>query len=409
MYKLESRVLKIQQKGAALVLMTFIIGLAAAAYVLAVLNVSSFQTGQDKKTYQALKDAKTALIAWAVMHPSVPGLMPYPDRNADPNGYDGLSDCPGGSTDFSHLIGRLPWKAGDYNDCNILLNGLGNQFMDGGNEALWYAVSKNIVHIYSPSGNPVINPSIIDNPPYGKWIHVYDKNGLLVSDKVAAVIFAPGPILSDQDRSGGVADATNYLDTFNLQAGGGAKSNRTYSSADEDFYIGEDSRGVRSDNPIYQQLYYFNDKLVFITINELIDALSKRAAAEAKAQLINYKNSTAIISPSGYYPYASALVYGEYYQRNFQYGGFLPIQQPLQTTSKVCSVSYASVNSSSAVCDFLSNSNVVLFSDDVMTTNMLNSWIKDIDGQTCKLSDLWNNVKQKIENKGLKINAYTSY
>jgi len=29
----------------------------------------------------------------------------------------------------------------------------------------------------------------------------------------------------------------------------------------------------------------------------------------------------------------------------------------------------------SSVCDFLSNSNVVLFSDDVMTTNMLNSWI----------------------------------
>ena len=63
----------------------------------------------------------------------------------------------------------------------------------------------------------------------------------------------------------------------------------------------------------------------------------------------------------------------------------------------------------SSVCDFLSNSNVVLFSDDVMTTNMLNSWMKDIEGQTCKLSDLWNNVKQKIKNKGLKINAYTSY
>lgn len=64
----------------------------------------------------------------------------------------------------------------------------------------------------------------------------------------------------------------------------------------------------------------------------------------------------------------------------------------------------------SYVCDFLpQNSDVVLFSDNVMTTNMLNSWIKDIDGQTCKLSESWNNVKQKIENKGLKINAYTSY
>ena len=64
----------------------------------------------------------------------------------------------------------------------------------------------------------------------------------------------------------------------------------------------------------------------------------------------------------------------------------------------------------SSVCDFLKpNAEVVLFSDNVMTTNMLNSWIRDIDGQTCKLSDLWNHVKQKIENKGLRINAYTTY
>jgi hypothetical protein len=64
----------------------------------------------------------------------------------------------------------------------------------------------------------------------------------------------------------------------------------------------------------------------------------------------------------------------------------------------------------SSVCDFLqTNADVVLFSDDVMTTNMLNSWIKNVDGQTCKLSDLWNNVKQKIENKSLKISAYTTY
>jgi len=64
----------------------------------------------------------------------------------------------------------------------------------------------------------------------------------------------------------------------------------------------------------------------------------------------------------------------------------------------------------SSVCEFLQpNADVVLFSDDVMTTNMLNSWIKNVDGQTCKLSDLWNIVKQQIENKGLKINAYTTY
>jgi len=347
-----------RQKGAVIILIAFIIGLGAAAYILKALNASNLQAEQDRKTYLALREAKIALISWAVAHPATPGLMPYPDRNADAGGYDGLSDCPGGATLFSHLIGRLPWKAGDYSDCNVLLNGLGKEFTDGSNEPLWYAVSKNLVHIYSPSGDPVINPGIINNPPYGNWLRVFDKNGQLVSDKVAAIIFAPGPSQNDQDRSGGTADATNYLDTFNLQAGGGAKSNRTYAAADEDFYIGEDSKGVRPDNPTYQQPYYFNDKLVYITINELIDAVSKRAAAEAKAQLINYKKSIAAATPPGYYPYASAMVSGEYYQKNLQYSGFLPIQQPVQTVSKTCSVNYTSANSSTATCDFSSISNV---------------------------------------------------
>jgi hypothetical protein len=148
---------------------------------------------------------------------------------------------------------------------------------------------------------------MIDNPPYGAWMSVYDKNGQLVSNRVAAIIFSPGPPISDQDRSGGKADATNYLDTFDLQSGGGTKSNRTYSSANEDFYMGEDSRGVRSDNTVYQQPYYFNDKLVYITIDELMAAVEKRAAGEARRALQNYyQNSSAGINTK-FFPYAAAL------------------------------------------------------------------------------------------------------
>ena len=304
---LNAKYLRVGQQGAALILMVFILSLVVLAYTVKALNGNDLRAKEATNTSQALAEAKVALISWAVNHPNAPGLMPYPDRNADAGGYDGLSDCPGGATLYSHLIGRLPWKGADYNDCNILLNGLGKEFLDGSNEPLWYAVSKNLVHIYSPTADPVINPSMIDNPPYGAWMSVYDKNGQLVSNRVAAIIFAPGPPISDQDRSGGKADATNYLDTFDLQSGGGTKSNRTYSSANEDFYMGEDSRDVRSDNSVYQQPYYFNDKLVYITIDELMAEVEKRATGEAKRVLQNYyKNSSAGINTK-FFPYAAAL------------------------------------------------------------------------------------------------------
>lgn len=304
---LSNKYLSVKQQGAALILMVFILSLVVLAYTVKSLNSNDLQVKEATNTSQALAEAKAALISWSVNHSNTPGLMPYPDRNADAGGYDGLSDCPGGATLYSHLIGRLPWKGADYNDCNILLNGLGKEFLDGSNEPLWYAVSKNLVHIYSPTGDPVINPNMIDNPPYGAWMSVYDKNGQLVSNRVAVIIFAPGLPIGGQDRSGGKADATNYLDTFDLQSGGGTKSNRTYSSANEDFYMGEDSRGVRSDNAVYQQPYYFNDKLVYITIDELMAEVEKRAAGEAKRVLQNYyKNSSAGVNTK-FFPYAAAL------------------------------------------------------------------------------------------------------
>ena len=319
---LSAKYLRVKQQGAALILMVFILSLVVLAYTVKALNGNDLRAKEVANTSQALAEAKVALISWAVNHPNAPGLMPYPDRNADAGGYDGSSDCPGGATLYSHLIGRLPWKGADYNDCNILLNGLGKEFLDGSNEPLWYAVSKNLVHIYSPTADPVINPSMIDNPPYGAWMSVYDKNGQLVSNRVAAIIFAPGPPISDQDRSGGQADATNYLDTFDLQSGGGTKSNRTYSSANEDFYMGEDSRDVRSDNSVYQQPYYFNDKLVYITIDELMAEIEKRVAGEARQSLQQYYKT------NQYYPYASHLGTTLSYvaDGNLQ-RGFLPIFQ----------------------------------------------------------------------------------
>lgn len=286
-----------KQKGAALILMAFIIGLAVIAYLLHALDPQRLRLEQDKKTNIALATAKQALLAFAAGNLNHPGQLPYPDRNDDmPPIYDGKSDCGGNpTTNISLLIGELPIY-GQTAPCTETV-GLGINVLDAEGNRLWYAVSPNLVHIYSPPSDPVINPSIISNPAY-QWLKVIDRNGALVSDRVAAVIIAPGNSLSGQNRTA-TAPTSEFLDTFKI--GANTYSNADYTKPDEDFIIGEDSRNVSSTDTTFVQPYNFNDKLVYITIDELIVALNRRAAAEASNLLKSYKSKT------GQFPYAANL------------------------------------------------------------------------------------------------------
>ncbi len=375
--------LRFSQQGAVLILMAFILGLGTVVYLLKAFDAASLQAKQDAKTYQTLKEAKAALIAWAVNHPNTPGLMPYPDRNGDGN-YDNTSDCYASNVSFNtqFTLGRLPLFQNDPNCIThdtidlsgvhdvSAASGLGEDFRDGAGERLWYEVSSNLLHDYKSTGphsngtSPVINPDIVNNPSY-PWFVVRDRNGVVISNRVAAVIISAGAPVGAQDRSSGIADANQYLDKI-VMADGTPYKNYGYQvlgvTPVQEFIIGDDLRLVAKSDPTYKnqsiEPYYYNDKLVYITIDELMAALSRRVAAEAKVQLVNYKSATATSSPPGYYPYASAMVSVEYYQKSNQYTGFLPIQQPVQTSPKSCSVTYANVNSSSAVCDFSSITNV---------------------------------------------------
>ncbi len=334
--------LKLNQRGASLIIMVFILTLVILAYMVKSLNVNELRAKEATATLQALAAAKAALLNWSVNHSSVPGLMPYPDRNGDSN-YDGQSDCPGGTTSLNHLIGRLPWKMADYKSCNTLLNGLAKEFVDGTGEPLWYAVSKNLVHIYSPSGDPVINPSIIDSPTYS-WLKVYDKNGNLVSDKVAVIIFAPGAPLPDQNRSSGYANVTEYLDKFTYKSA--LNSNQDYDGYDEDFYMGEDLHAVRSDNTDYTQPYYFNDKLTYITIDELMAELEKRAATEARNTLQKYYTAN-----NNIFPHAAPLANNNVCEPN-TFAGLLPLP------SCTCTIGAASNYARTCTCSFAAVSSV---------------------------------------------------
>jgi hypothetical protein len=314
-----------KQKGAVVILMAFIIGLGATAYLLYALDPARLRVEQDKKTYQTLNEAKQALIAWAVSHQYTPGQMPWPDRNGDGN-YDGSSDCMPVAGVFLYplLLGQLPSlpTTSPCLDPNTGLNiylglstypGLGNEFRDAQGNKLWYAVSRNLVYDYENAEAPIINPGMINPPhllintPYLRqggtqsypWIQVLDRNGALISDRVAAVIIAPGDAIGGQNRSAAAPVASEFLDRFVI--GATPYSNRTNDDADEDFIMGDDSRYVSNNDPNFVKPYNFNDKLVYITIDELMAALEKRVGEEVRTSLKTYQDT------NGYYPYAAQL------------------------------------------------------------------------------------------------------
>ena len=357
----------VKQKGAALILMAFILGLAAAVFVLKTYNSDSAKAEQDEKTYKALNEAKQALIAWAVNHPNTPGLMPYPDRNGDGN-YDDTSDCYASNVNFSpsFTIGRLPLFKSDPNCVNAkstVATALTDDIRDGTGERLWYEVSKNLLHDYKNNGNPagtspIINPSIV-NSPSNPWFVVRDRNGTVISNRVAAVIIAPGAPIGNQDRSSGIAGANQFIDKI-VMADGTAYTNYTYQDYPaitpiQDFIVADDLRVVSKSDPTYKnqsvEPYYYNDKLVYITIDELMAALEKRVAVEVKDAVKKYKIST------GFFPYASILGgYKNYSSVTGKLTGALPV-----VPSHISSCSYVGIStiSSTSTCSFLDVNSVV--------------------------------------------------
>ena len=310
-----------KQKGAVLILLAFIIGLGVLAYMLHAFDPQRLRLEQDKKTYQSLNAAKEALIAWAVSHPNTPGLMPYPDRNGDGN-YDDTSDCYISTVNFNPIftLGRLPLFRSDPFCINAkvsVISGITGDFRDGTGERLWYEVSSNLLHDYKNNGgnpngtSPIINPSIV-NTSTNPWFVVRDRNGVIISDRVVAVIIAPGYPSGVQDRSGGIANANQYLDKI-VMADNTPYQNYGYSlpGLPQEFIIGDDFRTVAKNDPTYKnqtiEPYYFNDKLVYITTDELMAALEKRVGEQVRNALKIYHDT------NGFYPFAAKLGSSKFY------------------------------------------------------------------------------------------------
>ena len=254
---------------------------------------------------QRLLFARDALLGYAVGNISDvgrPGQLPAPDNLQDGN-YDGnqnyLSCLDGtavnglpvltvaGSANF-RCIGKLPWRT-----LGISLDTV-DEFDATGNVP-WYAVSANL------SANNIcldqINPTTVSAAPISyvcgsttappfPWLKVCDQSGKLLSDRVAFVVIVPGaPIETTgraQVRSGSPRPQPgDYLDAIPQPAGWSAlpaaQRCATYDNAAlSNEFVTADTTSA------------FNDRLLYVTIDELMARVESRVAQQVREALANY-------------------------------------------------------------------------------------------------------------------------
>lgn len=289
-----------RQDGAALLILLVIVIIATTGVLLNSLNRVTVTAERDKKTAEALAQAKEALIYFSTIKATRPGDLPIPDvlePSESPPNYDGTTDgitngCPGTGA-AKRCLGRLPWR-----DLGMSLDTSTENDVPG--VMPWYAVSANLANplLLDVLNSETANLGLALPQP---WLTVRDARGNVISSRVVAVVILPGAPVGSQARPEppNLAGVNQYLDTVIVPVGCAAPCvPGTYSNSDldNDFIMGEDfSRTADLDDN-------FNDRLIYITIDELMTAVEKRVGNELKTILAAY------YSVQGYYPWADFMV-----------------------------------------------------------------------------------------------------
>jgi hypothetical protein len=140
------------------------------------------------------------------------------------------------------------------------------------------------------------------------WIVVRDADGRAITEPgtgmplpVAAIIIAPGAALEGQDRSGAAPAPQDYLDSITIGATTYDNSDADgcpdavmppceFPSAGEEFIV----------HPAAGSVATFNDRLVYITVDELMRTVEKRVLGEVAIALNRYR------SAHGAYPWLAS-------------------------------------------------------------------------------------------------------
>lgn len=237
-----------RQRGAALMVMLVILVAGAASALVGALSTTALKNARQETTSNALAQAKEALIGFAITYGDtysgeVHGYLPCPDTSGSSEG----SAAPPCGNKNTSIIGRLPWYT-------LKLSAL----RDGDGECLWYAVSGTY------KNNPKTDLMNWDNKGL---FEILDADGSTVAQDVVAVIFAPGPVLGNQNRvpdgtapvCGGNYVASNYLDSDGTLNNGAVSAS---ANATTQFRLASS-----------QQV---NDQLIYVTRQDLWNAMLRR-------------------------------------------------------------------------------------------------------------------------------------
>lgn len=235
------------QQGVVLLLLTMILFMAGAGWLLTTLNNNQATQKRDVTTAIALNAAREQLIAYAAMHndyyPATgvgPGHLPCPDTNGN-----GLENAPcaanaPGKLPLSYVLpSAAVMPLSDHN------NGIDQQF--------WYVVSSAFKR--SPVG--------IANTTSAGSVTLNGQTG------IAALLIAPGEVTGTQTRPNNTS--SNYLEVGNI-------TGPNYVSSDV----------VTPAN--------FNDRVLAITVRELMSPVTARVVEAMRARIIAFQVM------NGFYP-----------------------------------------------------------------------------------------------------------
>ncbi|WP_269531256.1 hypothetical protein [Chitinimonas sp. BJYL2] len=264
-------------------------------------------------TAATLNAGARALMAWALTRRddrhAPPGMLPYPDRHADGN-YDSLADCPPnlGTAITNHALrlGRLP-VAGEPigTPCEGEDFGTGRRAMlefdarDGNGDALWYAVSQNLLddtrsrqYQGAIHGHRALTPAALRSPAASQqWLTICDAAGNLLSTDAAFVLISPGVPLAHQNRTTTAPGPGAFLDTLSLPAGTSPCRGSINHAASPRIFVA----APRQDR--------FNDTLIYISSQQFIDQLVVRAIGSFRSEI----DRAAAIHPATGYPHPAAI------------------------------------------------------------------------------------------------------
>ena len=275
---------------------------------LSYLSSNTVKFDRERHFAVLLSTARDALIAYSITSAAGssqrPGDMPAPDGFAAteiPKNYDGDTDT--GCFDVSQLnglpmvldnanarcIGRLPWRT-------LAIPDLGPNENDPTGVMPWYAVSANLAQpgcvtylnsdILALSHAGFVCPGAGAPPtslPYS-WLTVRDAAGNVLSDRVAFVVLVPGPAINGQARpaSPNLGGASQYLDSVTIvtPSAGCPTPPCVFSNADfdNDFIAGQLSET-------------FNDRLIFVTIDEMMAKVEVRVGREVTAAVQRFSQN----------------------------------------------------------------------------------------------------------------------